>query len=114
MRPIYAEPGLVLAIDDRKLWLYVNQKKWGFRHNGGWYCHRRAIETFRKEKGFYVPKVLLNYTLTFEVHVKEKIYATWQYTPKEKQRMLPTEPLIFLSCGRLVFTPEAAHVTRPK
>ena len=90
LTPIFHEGTLTLALDERKVWLYANDRKWGFRHNGGWYCHRRQLERFRREIGFHIPKVLLGYVITFEVHIKEDSYSTWTYDPKNKQRMLLT------------------------
>jgi hypothetical protein len=114
LMPIYHEANVVLALDDRKLWLYLNNKKWGFIKDRGIYCHRRSTEKFNREIGFYVPKVLLHKKITFEVHVKEDSYSTWCYDPGMKQRMLPTDPLVFLSLARLTWTKDAIHVSRPR
>lgn len=114
LTPIYAEGSLLLALDQHKLWLYTNGKKWGFRHGNGFYCHRREVERFRRELGFHIPKVLLGYEITFEVHVKENSYSTWTYSPKNKQRMLATLPLIFVSVARLEWKKDTTHVPRPR
>jgi hypothetical protein len=105
--------GLVIALDKKKLWLYVDDRKWAFLHAGGLYAHRRSIEVFRREKGFYTPKVMLSYRITWEVPLSKGI-STWTYDPKMRQRFLATDPLIFISLGRLIHLPEAEHVPKPR
>ena len=114
LTPIHAEGSLTLALDQRRLWLYANGKKWGFRKGEGFYCHRREPERFKRELGFHIPKVLLGYEIVFEVHVKEDSYTSWTYSPKNKQRMLATMPLIFVSVARLEWKKDTLHVIRPK
>lgn len=114
LTPIHAEGTLTLALDQNKKWLYANGRKWGFRTPEGFYCHRREVERFKRELGFHIPKVLLGYEIVFEVHVKEDSYSTWRYSPKCKQRMLATMPLIFVSVARLEWTKDAQHVPRPR
>jgi hypothetical protein len=114
LTPIHADGSLVLSLDQNKRWLYTNGKKWGFRHAQGFYCHRRDIERFRRELGFHIPKVLLGYKITFEVHNAKGSYSTWVYDPKQRQRMMPTDPLVFVSLARLVWTKDAEHVPRPQ
>lgn len=109
---VHAEKNLTIGIDG--VWVYVNDRKWGFVSNGGLYCHRNGPEKFRKEYGFHIPKYLLTYPIFFEAKMAKDKRVTWHYDPSTGHRMLITDPLIFVSLARLTLLPEAPHVPRPR
>lgn len=113
MKVLFHDHKLTVAL--QAPWVYVDDRKWGFVTSGAIYCHRKQAEKFRREYGFHIPYVLISHTCIFELPGKNpKEPTVWLYSPKEKQRMLYTDPLIFVSLSRLTLMPKAPHVTRPR
>lgn len=101
------------------IWIIVNEKAFGFTMTSDTgekfiVVHRTRVGQLGKEYGFYIPLPLVGMSMIFETASRNGKYVHYLYRRDKKQRLVKTDPEIFIALTRLEVTEDAQHITKPR